>query len=119
MVPASAAASRAQRTGTAVRSHRSDTRNQSAAVTALVAAAKRLIRTAYDAASGSSPQTCAISVKSGLPGGCGIPSTFAAAMYSDVSQNAVVGASVAPYTAKTTAPVAAAQRYGGGADAAR
>ncbi len=34
-------------------------------------------------------------VKSGLPGGWGIPSTLAAAMYSDVSQNAVVGARVA------------------------
>ena len=34
------------------------------------------------------------STKSGLPGGCGMPSTFAAAMYSEVSQNAVVGASV-------------------------
>jgi hypothetical protein len=29
-----------------------------------------------------------------LPGGCGIPNTLAAAMYSEVSQNAVVGARV-------------------------
>jgi hypothetical protein len=33
--------------------------------------------------------------KSGLPGGCGMPRTLAAAMYSEVSQNAVVGARVA------------------------
>jgi hypothetical protein len=60
-----------------------------------VTAAKRLIRTAYEAASGSRPKVCARMTKSGLPGGCGIPNTLAAAMYSDVSQNAVVGARVA------------------------
>ena len=64
------------------------------AAPALVTAANRLIRTAYDSDSGSSPKTCARITNSGLPGGWGIPSTRAAAMYSDASQNAVVGASV-------------------------
>ena len=53
-----------------------------------------LILTAYDDESGSSPKVCAVMVKNGLPGGWGMPSTLAAAMYSEVSQNAVVGASV-------------------------
>ena len=78
-----------------VRSQRSAIRNQRAAEAALVNAAKRLIRLAYSPASGSNPQVCARITKSGFPGGCGMPSTFAAAMYSEVSQNAVVGARVA------------------------
>ena len=94
-VPAAAARSRPQRTGTMLRSHRSAIRNQRAAETALPKAAKRLIRMAYSLASGSNPQAWAMMTKSGLPGGWGIPSTRAAAMYSEVSQNAVVGASVA------------------------
>ena len=76
------------------RSQRSATRNQSAAAPALVTAANRLIRAAYDSASGSSPNVWARMTKSGLPGGCGMPRTLAAAMYSEVSQKAVVGASV-------------------------
>ncbi len=92
--PAKAAASRGPRAGRMVRSQRSLTRNQKNAPPALVTAAKMLMRRAYSAASGSRPNACAISVKSGLPGGCGMPSTLAAAMYSDVSQNAVVGANV-------------------------
>jgi hypothetical protein len=40
------------------------------------------------------PHTCASSTNRGFPGGCGMPRTFAAAMYSDVSQNCVVGAIV-------------------------
>ena len=93
-VPAAAARRRPQRTGTMLRSQRSATRNQSAADTALPKAAKRLIRFAYSPASGRRPQVWARMTKSGLPGGWGIPSTRAAAMYSEVSQNAVVGASV-------------------------
>ena len=77
------------------RSQRSATRNQSPAAAALVTAANRLIRTAYDAASGSRPKVWARMTNSGLPGGWGMPSTLAAAMYSEVSQNAVVGARVA------------------------
>src|SRR5690606_15774508 len=91
--PANAAARRGPRAGRIGRIQRSATRNQNPAPAADVTAAKRLIRLAYSAASGISPQTCAMRVNSGLPGGCGIPSTFAAAMYSEVSQNAVVGAS--------------------------
>src|SRR5690606_10905198 len=55
-----------------------------------------------------------MTVNSGFPGGWGMPSTYAAAMYSEVSRNAVVGARVARYTRETTIPVPAAQRYGGG-----
>src|SRR4029077_11795529 len=93
--PANAAAHRAQRTVTIGWSQRSATRNQQVVATALQTAAKRLIRTANEAASGSSANVCARMVNSGFPGGWGIPSTLAAAMYSEVSQNAVVGASVA------------------------
>src|SRR3989304_1242129 len=60
------------------------------------------------------PQTLAISTKSGLPGGCGMPSTLAAAMYSEVSQNCVVGAMVTTYSARMPANAPAAARYGGG-----
>src|SRR3990170_3387620 len=59
------------------------------------------------------PQTLAISTKSGLPGGCGMPSTLAAAMYSEVSQNCVVGAMVTTYSARMPANAPAAARYGG------
>ena len=55
-VPAAAARSRPQRTGTMVRSQRSATRNQSAAETAPPKAAKRLMRLAYSPARGSRPQ---------------------------------------------------------------
>src|SRR2546428_249462 len=92
--PASAASRRGHMAGTHARSKRSPTRNQHPAATALVTAASKLIRIAYPAASGSKPQTCARIVNSGLPGGCGMPSTYAAAMYSEASQNCVVGASV-------------------------
>ena len=94
IAPASAASRRGHVAGTHARIKRSPTRNQHPAATALVTAARRLIRIAYPAASGSRPQTCARIVNSGLPGGCGMPSTYAAAMYSEVSQNCVVGASV-------------------------
>ena len=97
IAPASAASRRGHTAGTHARIQRSPTRNQHPAATALVTPASRLMRIAYPAASGSSPQTCAMIVNSGLPGGCGMPSTYAAAMYSDVSQNCVVGASVTPY----------------------
>src|SRR5512143_2224294 len=93
--PPSAARRRTSGTGTIGRIQRSPTRNQHAAATALVVAANRLMRCAYAAASGSIPHTCAIIVNSGLPGGWGMPRTLAAAMYSEVSQNWVVGASVA------------------------
>src|SRR5690348_7498997 len=94
IAPASAAMRRGHTAGTKLRIQRSLTRNQHAAAIALVVAAKRLMRAAYPDARGIMPHTCAIIVNSGLPGGCGMPSTYAAAMYSDVSQNCVVGASV-------------------------
>src|SRR5512142_705447 len=93
--PASAARRRGVRTGTMGRRNRSPTRNQHAAATALVTAANRLMRIAYPATNGIIPQTWASIVNNGLPGGCGMPRTLAAAMYSEVSQNWVVGASVA------------------------
>jgi hypothetical protein len=75
-----------------------------------VVAANRLIRAAYSEASGRRPNTWARITNSGFPGGWGIPSTRAAAMYSDASQNAVVGARVAAYTMSTMTKVARAQR---------
>src|SRR5216117_1163534 len=99
--------------GTNERSQRSATRNQQPAETALVTAANRLIRCAYPATSGSSPNTCAISTNSGFPGGCGMPSVYAAAMYSEVSQNCVVGARVRTYRINAPRETQAAIMYGG------
>src|SRR5216110_1216617 len=113
IAPASAASRRGHVAGTHARIKRSPTRNQHPAATALVTAARRLIRIAYPAASGSRPQTCARIVNSGLPGGCGMPSTYAAAMYSEVSQNCVVGARVAMYSSSAPAATRPAIRYGG------
>src|SRR6266702_3544190 len=84
--------------------------NAVAVTTALVTAASRLIRSAYPAASGSSPQAWAMMTNSGLPGGCGMPSTYAAAMYSEVSQNCVVGASVATYRIRAPSATQPASR---------
>src|SRR2546430_12018918 len=81
--PATAARRRCSRAGTQLRIHRSPTRNQHPAAIALVTAASRLIRSAYAAATGRSPQVWAISVNSGFPGGGGMPSTDAGARYSD------------------------------------
>src|SRR3989441_13015008 len=105
--PARAASRRGRRAGTHARIQRSLTRNQHPAAIALVTAASRLIRVAYPAASGSKPQVCALSTNRGFPGGCGRPSTCAAAVYSDVSQNCVGGASGATYrtrAARVTRP---------------
>ncbi len=72
------------------------TRNQSAAEPAPIRALNRLTRTATESPVGarSSSQARASRTKSGLPGGWGMPRMCAVAMYSLVSQNAVVGASV-------------------------
>src|SRR5204863_8383701 len=83
------------------------------AAIALVAAASRLMRMAYPPASGSSHHVWDISTNSGLPGGCGMPSTYAAAMYSDLSQNCAVGASVSTYNTRAPRATRPAQRYGG------
>src|SRR3989441_5266915 len=111
--PATAARRRGSWAGTHARIQRSLTRNQHPAAIALVTAASRLIRMAYPAASGSKPHTWAISTNRGLPGGCGMPSTYAAAMYSEVSQNCVVGASVSTYRTRAPRDTSPAQRYGG------
>ena len=95
--PANAARRRGQTTGTIPRSHRSPIRNQHPADTALVNAASRLMRCAYPAAQGINAHTCATRTKNGLPGGWGMPSVYAAVIYSDVSQNCVVGANVTTY----------------------
>jgi hypothetical protein len=48
----------------------------------------------------------------GFPGGCGTPSIWPVAMYSLVSQNAVVGLSVIAYSANTATVAIAAAMYG-------
>ena len=86
---------RCQRSGSHVTSTRSATRNHIAAEKALASAASRLILTAtLKPPSGSSANVRPRMTKSGLPGGCGRPKTYAAAMYSLVSHIAVLGARV-------------------------
>ena len=55
------------------------------------------MRTAVESPKGASRMSHAraSTTKSGFPGGCGMPSMWPVAMYSLVSQNAVVGATVA------------------------
>src|SRR6476661_7900598 len=67
---------------------RSATRNHTAAVPALHRAASRFTRTAT-LPIGTSVATRPRSTNSGLPGGCGMPSVYAAVMYSLVSHIAV------------------------------
>src|SRR5881409_2353399 len=78
--PARAASRRGHVAGTMLRRNRSPIRNQQPAATALVTAAKRLMRTPYFAAQGIIPHVWATSVNNGFPGGCGMPRTLAAAM---------------------------------------
>ena len=72
------------------------TRNQSPCARELISAENRLMRTAVEMP--KTPrmisQVRASTTKSGFPGGWGTPMMCAVAMYSLVSQNAVVGASV-------------------------
>src|SRR5262245_64407248 len=75
-------------------STRSVIRNHIPAETALQIAARMLILTAIDDAIGKIEKTRPMMTNSGLPGGCGRPSVYAAAMYSLVSHIAVDGASV-------------------------
>jgi hypothetical protein len=93
-VAAPAATSRVHRSGNHAESTRSTTRNQTAAENALLAASM-LTRTAT-VLTGTSEATRPSSTKSGLPGGCGMPSVYAAVMYSLASHSAVVGARVRP-----------------------
>ena len=85
------------------------TRNQSPCVAALMKALNRLIRMATESPRGarSSDHAFARTTKSGFPGGWGMPMMCPVAMYSLVSQNAVVGASVTTYS-RNTAPAAMA-----------
>jgi hypothetical protein len=97
---------------------RCSTRNQKNAAPADINDENRFTRTGLVSPSGSSGSSrsdhaLASSTKSGFPGGCGMPRMCAVAMYSLVSQNAVVGASVMAYSANTIAPTPNAMRYGG------
>src|ERR1700674_3652445 len=66
-------------------------RNQKPADRALASAAMMLILAPYETGRGSVANACPSSMKKGLPGGCGRPSTFVAAMYSPVSHIATDG----------------------------
>jgi len=69
-------------------------------------ALKRLILVATGSPRGVriTDHALANTTKSGFPGGWGIPSIWPVAMYSLVSQNAVVGDNVSAYRANTSAP---------------
>ena len=100
--------------GSQLTSTRSVIRNQAPAAIALDSAASMLSFTATDAPGiGRCANTLPISTKKGLPGGCGIPSTYAAAMYSLASHIAVLGASVIRYRTKTASVAMPAARYEG------
>jgi hypothetical protein len=51
-----------------------------------------------------------MSTKRGVPGGCGMPSVFEAAINSPASQSVTVGARVKTYPAKIAAKTSAAIR---------
>ena len=80
--------------GTSSTSTRSVMRNHIPADAALQIAARMLMRTATVVAIGRIENTRPMMTKSGLPGGWGSPSVYAAAMYSLVSHIAVDGESV-------------------------
>ena len=88
------------------------TRKKNPPAAAEVKAASRFTRTATGSPSGDSRtiHTLASTTKSGFPGGCGIPRMYPVAMYSLVSQNAVVGASVTTYRRKIAAAAMTAAR---------
>jgi hypothetical protein len=104
---------RCQRSANQPTNTRSAIKNHSPAVTALQMAASRFTRIAIDGAIGRMVNTRPNNTKNGLPGGCGSPSVYAAAMYSDVSHMAVDGASVRRYRPKTPSAATAAARYEG------
>ena len=83
------------------------------AATALESAARMFTRAAMVGAMGSSVNTRPIKTNIGLPGGCGIPSVYAAAMYSLVSHIAVSGESVRMYSTNTSPAAIAAATYEG------
>src|SRR3954469_2069637 len=92
---------------------RSVMRNHKPAASALQSAAMMLIRAAYDTGIGSDANAWPSSTKNGLPGGCGIPRTLTAAMYSPVSHIATDGARVIRYRMNTSVAAIAAGIYEG------
>jgi hypothetical protein len=86
----------------------SATRNHIPAATALDSAARTLIRAATLPATGKIENTRPTITNNGLPGGCGRPNVYAAAMYSLVSHMAVDGAIVSTYNTSTNPATPAA-----------
>jgi hypothetical protein len=101
---------RCHRCGNQLTSTRSVIRNHMPADTALDTAARMLTRAATEPAMGSSEKKRPINTKNGLPGGCGMPRVYAAAMYSLVSHIAVDGARVMRYSTRTRAEAMPAAR---------
>src|SRR5690606_13056866 len=93
---------------------RCTSRNQHPCASALIVALNRLMRTAGERPNGasSSSHARASSTNSGLPGGCGMPTMWAVAIYSLVSQNHVVGLSVQAYSSQTPSIVSPAASHG-------
>jgi hypothetical protein len=112
-VAAPAPTSRCHRSRSHPTRTRSVIRNQAAAESAEQSAASTFTRCATVGAMGRWVKTLPSSTKNGLPGGCGIPSTYAAAMYSLASHIAVDGARVSRYSPNTTAAAMPAARYEG------
>src|SRR4051812_22454113 len=73
---------------------RHTSRPVSPAATAVATAENRFVATAYGRKNQSFAQTFSTRMKSGVPGGCGMPSERVAAMNSPASQNVTSGASV-------------------------
>ncbi len=88
-------------------------RNQKPAESALASAAMMLILAPYETGIGSDAKAWPSSTKKGLPGGCGMPRTFTAAMYSPVSHIATEGARVSRYRMNTRVAAIAAGMYEG------
>ena len=105
---APAAAVPSRRRGSSSRSDSWATRKKQPAPAALRRALRKLVRAANSPTGTSIPHTWAIITYSGVPGGCGIPSTRAAAMNSPASQNVTPGASVSTYPSSTSSATPAA-----------
>src|SRR5580704_5402448 len=104
---------RFHRSGNQCARTRSVTKNQMPADRALVSAAITLTRWATVGAMGRIANMWPRITKNGLPGGCGMPSTFAAVRYSLVSHIAVLGSSVTTYKTNTAHAAIAAAPYEG------
>src|SRR5439155_7177513 len=73
----------------------------------------RFRRQAYAPTRTMPPQTLPRRTNSGVPGGCGTPSTLAAVMNSPASHSVTVGARVITKPMRTRSATATASRYGG------